>query len=105
MLSQRGQLTLGNQLSILLDHKNGLPLVEMALKYEISQSKEQNVLNRSTQILIPDSKSATTTETRTTLPLGDKFRVLHFVDREPSVTANCNRLALEHESRDYGNGP
>ncbi len=36
MQSQVGQLTLGNQLSILFDRKNGLFLVEIALKYDIN---------------------------------------------------------------------
>ncbi len=61
MLSEGGQLTPGNQLSILLDSENGLTLGEISLKYDINQSKVQNVLNRWTQILKPASKPATRT--------------------------------------------
>ncbi len=94
MQARRGQLTLGNQLSILLGHENGLPLVQIALKCSINQSQVQNVVNRSTPILKP----ASTPANLTTLPLGGKPRVLHFVDRGSYVTAICNKFGISKRS-------
>ncbi len=67
--TSKGQLTLGEQLSILLDHENGLSLAEIGLIHSTDQCSVRKVLDLSTQILKPASSPAT----RSTLPLQDKL--------------------------------
>ena len=76
MRQQRGTFTLGTQLKIVADFKNGRTIADLSTELNVTESVIQSVLNRKPSLEKVQKKPGT----RHHLSLGDKLRVLHFLE-------------------------
>ena len=76
MRQQRGTFTLGTQLKIVADSKNGRTIEELSAELNVTESVIQSAINRKPSL----EKVQKNPGTKHYLSLGDKLCVLHFLE-------------------------
>lgn len=76
MVSQRGPLTLGNELQVLNGHCNGESESNLTTRLRADSTVVQFILDRELNLESANARP----ETRNYLSLGDRIRMLHLLD-------------------------